>query len=64
MLLSDLYAVDGEELFYVVKAAVGEAIIELVSALSVLEDLNALKILEAVAASEGLKARRNFSNWT
>ncbi len=56
LLLSDLYAVDGEELFYVVKAAVEEAITELVSTLSVLEDPTALRVLEAVAASEDLRS--------
>lgn len=55
VLLSDLYAVDEEELFYVVKAAVEEAVIELVSTLSVLEDPSALRILEAIAASEDLE---------
>ncbi|MEM2795304.1 MAG: hypothetical protein QXY49_05575, partial [Thermofilaceae archaeon] len=55
ILLSDLYAVDEEELFYIVKAAVEEAIIELISTLSVFEDPNALKIFGAIAASENLE---------
>jgi predicted RecB family endonuclease len=53
--LSDLLTVDEEELYAVVKAAVEDALFELLAALPALSDERVARILEAVARSESIE---------
>jgi len=53
--LSDLLAVDEEELYTVVKSAVEDALFELLAALPALSDERVTRLLEAVASSESIE---------
>ncbi len=54
-LLSDLLAVDAEELYETVRAAVGDAILELLSCLRALRSGEAARVLEAIASHGSLQ---------
>ncbi len=53
--LPDLMAVDEVELYSIVRAALEDAVLDIVCSLSVLEDPKAVEVLEAIASSERLE---------